>query len=57
MTRYQIKKKELSGDISKFPPVQWHSLPSWLLFIFIVFHWVSLTKEELKAYQSLESYN
>ena len=24
----QIKKEELSGDIIKFPPVQWHSLPS-----------------------------
>ena len=23
---YQIKKKERSGDISKFPPVQYHSL-------------------------------
>ena len=23
---YQIKKKELSSDISKFPPAQWHSL-------------------------------
>ena len=21
---YQIKKEEISGDISKFPPVQWH---------------------------------
>ena len=21
---YQIKKEELSGDNSKFPPVQWH---------------------------------
>ena len=35
----QIKKEELSGDIGKFPPVQW------------------LTKEELKAYESLESYS
>ena len=23
---YQIKKEELSGDIRKFLPVQWHSL-------------------------------
>ena len=23
---YQIKKEELSGEISKFPPVQWHGL-------------------------------
>ena len=23
---YKIKKEELSGDICKFPPVQWNSL-------------------------------
>ena len=23
---YQMKKEELSGDISKFPPVQWQNL-------------------------------
>ena len=23
---YRIKKEELSGDISKLPPVQWHNL-------------------------------
>ena len=44
---YQIKKEELSGDISKFPPLQWHFL---LLLS-------PLTKEELKAYESLVFYN
>ena len=23
---YQMKKEKLAGDISKFPPVKWHSL-------------------------------
>ena len=23
---YQMKKEELPGDISKFPPVHWHNL-------------------------------
>ena len=49
---YQIKKGEFSGDISKFPPVQRHSQVNYFLFPLS-----SLTKEELKAYESLESYN
>ena len=32
---YQIKKERLSGDISKFPPVQCRSPYSKLHFIFI----------------------
>ena len=34
---YQIKKEEFSGDISKLPLVQWHSL---LQLITFYFHWV-----------------
>ena len=49
---YQIKKEELPGDISKFLPVQWHSQVNYFLFSLS-----PLTKEELKAYESLESYN
>ena len=49
---YQIKNEELSGDISKFPLAQWHSL---LQLITLYFHCVyPMTKEELKA---LESYS
>ena len=43
---YQIKKEELSSDISTFPPMT-------LLFIFIE----STAKGELKAYKILASYN
>ena len=43
---YQIKKEELSGDISKFPPRTYLDIVNYFLF--------SLrpqTKEELKAYK------
>ena len=53
---YQIKKEELSGDISKFPPVQWHSLLVYIVNYFLL-SWSPLIKEELKTYESLESYN
>ena len=47
---YQIKKEELSGDISQF--LQWHNLFNYFLFLLS-----PLTKEELKRYESLECYN
>ena len=48
---YQIKKEELSGDISKFPPMQWHNLNNFL------FSTSLMNKEELEAHESLKSYN
>ena len=50
---YQIKKEQLSGDISKFPPVQFSSV----LVNYFLFSLSPQAKEELKAYESLESYN
>ena len=52
---YQIKKEELSGHISEFPPVQWRSQP--IVLNYFLFSLSPLTKEGLKAYKSLESYN
>ena len=53
---YQIKKEELSGNISKFPPVQWRSQP--IIVNYFLFPLSTLTKEGLfKAYESLEPYN
>ena len=52
---YQIKKEELSGDISKFPPVQWRSQP--IIVNYFLFPLSPLTKEGFKTYESLESYN
>ena len=49
---YQIKKEELSGNISKFPPVTYPDIVNYFLFSLS-----PLTKEELKAYKSLDSYN
>ena len=46
----QLKKEELSGDIIKFPPV--HCIGNYFLFSLS-----PLTKEELKACKSLESYH
>ena len=51
---YQIKKEELSGDISKFLPMQWDIA---YLVNYFLFSLIPLTNEELKANQSLESYN
>ena len=50
---YQIKKEELSGNISKFLPVQWQSI----IVNYFLFSLSPLTKEELKMYKVLESYN
>ena len=36
---YQIKKEWLSGDINKFPVVQWHSLLKVTTFYFHWVHW------------------
>ena len=52
---YQIKKEELSGNISKFPPVQWRSQP--IIVNYFLFSLSPLSKEGLKAYKSLDSYN
>ena len=49
---YQIKKEELSSDISKFSPVTYPDIVNYFLFSLS-----PLTKEELKAYKSLDSYN
>ena len=49
---YQMKKEELSGNISKFPPVANHDIVNYFLFSLS-----PLTEEELKAYKSLESCN
>ena len=49
---YQITKEKLSGYTSKFPPVTYPDIVYYFLFSFI-----PLTKEELKAYKSLDSYN
>ena len=49
---YQIKKEELSSGISKFPPVTYPDIVNYFLFSLS-----PLTKEELKAYKSLDSYN
>ena len=49
---YLIKKEELSSDISKFPPVTYPDIVNYFLFSLS-----PLTKGELKAYKSLESYN
>ena len=51
---YQIKKEELSGDISKFHQCSGITYYSLLHFLFSL---SPLTKEELKACESLESYN
>ena len=51
----QIKKEELSGNISKFPPVQSQSQP--IKVNYFLFSLSPLTKEGFKAYESLESYN
>ena len=42
---YQMKKEELSGDISKFPPVTYPDIINYFLFSLS-----PLTKEELKVY-------
>ena len=42
---YQMKKEELSGDISKFPPVTYPDIVNYILFSLI-----PLTKEELKVF-------
>ena len=47
---YQIKKEELSSDISKFPPVTHPDIVDYFLFSLS-----PLTKEELKAYKILDS--
>ena len=52
---YQIKNEELSGDISKFQPVKWRSQP--IIVNYFLFSLIPLTKEGLKACESLESYN
>ena len=52
---FQIKKEELSGDISKFPPLQWSNQP--IIVNCFIFSLSPLTKGSLKAYESLESYN
>ena len=49
---YEIKKEELSSDISKFPPVTYPEIVNYFLFSLS-----PLTKEELKAYKSWDSYN
>ena len=49
---YQIKKEELSGNISKFPPVRNPDIVNYFLFSLS-----PLTEEELKAYKSLEFCN
>ena len=49
---YQIKKEELSGNISKFPPVANSDIVNYFLFSLSL-----LTEEELKAYKSLEFCN
>ena len=51
---HQMKKEELSQDISKFPPAQWYNL---IIVNYFLFSLSLLTKEESKAYKSLESYN
>ena len=51
----QIKKEKLSGNVSKFPPVQWCNQP--IKVIYFLFSFSPLTKEGFKAYESLESYN
>ena len=53
---YLIKKEEFSGDISKFPLFQWHSLFS-IIVNYFLFSLSPRTKEELKACKSLDSYN
>ena len=52
---YQIKKEKLSGNIGKFPPVQWRSQP--IIVNYFLFSLSPLTKEGFKAYESLEPYN
>ena len=42
---YQMKKEELSGDTSKFPPVIYSDIVNYFLFSLS-----PLTKEELKVY-------
>ena len=56
---YQIKTEKLSGNISKFSPVQGHYYIMTLAYYSeLLFSWVSpLTKKELKVHESLESYN
>ena len=49
---YQIKKEELSGNISKFPAVANPDIVNYFLFSLSL-----LTEEELKEYKSLESSN
>ena len=51
---YQVKEEELSGDISKFHQCSDITYYSLLHFLFSL---SPLTKEELKACESLESYN
>ena len=48
-----MKKKELSGNISKFPPVQWQPI----IVNYFLFSLSLLNKEELKANESLKPYN
>ena len=52
---YQIKQEELLGNICKFPQVQWWSQP--IIVNYFLFSLSPLTKEGLKMYESLESYN
>ena len=42
---YQMKKEELSGDTSKYPPVTYPDIVNYFLFSLS-----PLTKEELKVY-------
>ena len=49
---YQIKKEDLSSDISKFPLMTYPDIVNYFLFSLR-----PLTKEEPKAYKSLDSYN
>ena len=49
---YQIKKEELSGNISKFPPVANPDIVNYFLFSLSL-----LTEEELKSNKSLEFCN
>ena len=49
---YQIKKEDLSSDISKFPLVTYPDIVNYFLFSLR-----PLTKEDLKAYRRLDSYN
>ena len=49
---YQIKKEELSGNISKFPPVTNPDIANYFLFSLS-----PLTEEELRVYKSLDFCN